>query len=407
MGKNLIIAQSGGPTSVINASLAGAIRAARKSAEIGTIYGSLHGLEGIIKDQIIDAGKLFETEEDFQRLIRTPATALGTCRFKLSREVDANYETIANRLRELGIGFFLYIGGNDSMDTVDKLSKYFEESGMEISCIGIPKTIDNDLVITDHTPGYGSAARYVAHSIREIECDARVYDRHTVTIVEIMGRNAGWLTAASVLARGRHSHAPHLVYLPEVPFDRDKFIEDIKELSQREKSIVVAVSEGVRFASGEYVAAAPTTDYDSFGHAALSGAGRYLENIVTREFGFKTRSIEFSLLQRSAAHLASETDLLEALTCGEKAVEYALAGMNRVMVAMIRVTSDPYTIEYQPADVSEIANQEKPIPREWITADGTDLTETFVEYAAPLIGGRDVLPEFFCFDKEDLIEKAF
>lgn len=403
MGKNLIIAQSGGPTSVINASLAGAIRAAAQSSEIGTIYGSLHGLEGIIKDQIIDAGKVFAAEEDFERLIRTPSTALGTCRFKLSKEVDVNYETIAKKLRDLDIGYFLYIGGNDSMDTVDKLSKYFEESGMKISCIGIPKTIDNDLVVTDHTPGYGSAARYVAHSLREIECDARVYDRHSVTIVEIMGRNAGWLTAASALARGKHSHAPHLIYLPEIPFDRDKFIEDIKELSQKEKAIIVAVSEGVKFASGEYVAAAPTTDYDSFGHAALSGAGRYLENIVSREFGFKTRSIEFSLLQRSAAHLASETDLREALTCGEQAVAYALAGMNRVMVTMIRTSNDPYTIEYQPSDVSRIANHEKPIPREWITEEGTDLTDDFIEYAAPLMGGKDILPDFFLFDKKDMI----
>lgn len=403
MANNLIIAQSGGPTSVINASLAGAIRAASKRPEIGTIYGSLHGLEGIIKNQIINAGEVLSNEADFERLIRTPSTALGTCRFKLSKETDANYEVIADRLRELEIGYFLYIGGNDSMDTVDKLSRYFEETGLEISCIGIPKTIDNDLVITDHTPGFGSAARYVAHSIREIECDARVYDRHSVTIVEIMGRNAGWLTAASVLARGEQNLAPHLVYLPEVPFDREKFIEDIQSLSKQEKAIIVAVSEGIKFPSGEYVAAAPTTDYDSFGHAALSGAGRYLENIIIREFGFKTRNIEFSLLQRAAAHLASETDVREAILCGEKAVEYALAGMNRVMVTMIRVSNDPYTIEYHPADVSRIANEEKPVPAEWIKENGTDLTEAFVEYASPLMGGREVLPEFFVFDKNRII----
>lgn len=402
MGKNFIIAQSGGPTSVINASLAGAIKSAMASAEIGTVYGSLYGLEGILKNRIILAEDAFRSDEDFECLKRTPSMALGTCRFKLAKEPDENYEAIAQKLRDLDIGYFLYIGGNDSMDTVDKLSKYFEDSGMDIKCVGIPKTIDNDLVETDHTPGFGSAARYIAHSIREIYCDASVYDRTSVTILEIMGRNAGWLTASSVLARNDVISAPQLVFLPEVPFDREQFINDIKTLSQTEKVIVVAVSEGIKFASGEYVNVEPKSEHDSFGHAALSGSGRYLEEIIRKEFGFKTRNIEFSLLQRSAAHLASDVDLAEAERCGAKAVEYALAGMNRVMVSMKRISDDPYAIEYIPADVSKIANREKPVPKEWITPSGTDLTEDFIRYARPLIG-ENVLPVFFRFDKDKII----
>ncbi len=402
MGKNFIIAQSGGPTSVINASLAGAIKRAMESSEIGTIYGSLHGLEGILKSRIIKLAGAFSSDADFECLKRTPSTALGTCRFKLSKEPDENYEAIAQKLRDLDIGYFLYIGGNDSMDTVDKLSKYFEDSGMDIKCVGIPKTIDNDLVETDHTPGFGSAARYVAHSIREITCDASVYDRTSVTILEIMGRNAGWLTAASVLARTETSNAPHLIYLPEIPFDRGQFVSEVKALSEKEKVIIIAVSEGIKFASGEYVNVEPKSEHDSFGHAALSGSGRYLEDIIRKEFGFKTRNIEFSLLQRCAAHLASEVDLTEAEICGEKAVEYALAGMNRVMVTMKRISNEPYQIEYTPYDVSKIANREKPIPRDWITEAGTDLTEDFIRYARPLIG-VDGLPEFFRFNKEDII----
>lgn len=404
MGKNMMIAQSGGPTSVINASLAGAIRAAMNAPEIDRIYGSLHGLEGILKDRIISVSEAFADDEAFERLKHTPSMALGSCRFKLAKVPDENYELIARKLRELEIGYFFYIGGNDSMDTVDKLAAYFTASGMDIKCVGIPKTIDNDLVETDHTPGYGSAARFIAHSLREIYCDASVYDRNSVTIVEIMGRNAGWLTAASVLARNPQFNAPHLVYLPEIAFDREAFVEAIKELSQRQKVIVIAVSEGIKFASGEYVNVAPKSEHDSFGHAALSGSGRYLEEIIRKEFGFKTRSIEFSLLQRSAAHLASDVDVAEAFTCGEKAVAYALAGMNRVMVSMQRINNEPYTIEYVPMDVSRIANREKPIPREWITDNGTDLTQDYIDYALPLIGSEP-LPEFFLFDKTNLIAR--
>lgn len=407
MNKNMLIAQSGGPTAVINASLAGAIKAAQESGKVGTIYGAIHGIEGILKDRIIDAGKYFSTAEDFEKLIRTPSMALGSCRFKLSKTVDENYQKIVEILTKYEIGYFLYIGGNDSMDTVDKLSTFIEKSGLEVKCIGIPKTIDNDLVVTDHTPGFPSAARYVANSMAEIYADTCVYDRPMVTVVEIMGRNAGWLTASSIMARRSCCPIPQLIYLPEIPFDFDSFEEDIKEAAKEHTSIVVAVSEGIKFKSGEYVTEAKKTEYDSFGHAALSGVGRYLGDFVKEKFGYKTRVIEFSLLQRAASHLTSYRDVEEARICGEKAVEYALDGMNRVMVSMKRVSSDPYLIEYEPVNVSEIANKEKQIPMEWIKSNGHELTDEFIEYVRPLIADEEggIVPDFFLFDKTDCIVK--
>lgn len=404
MKKNMLIAQSGGPTAVINSSLAGAIRRAKASGEIGTIYGGLHGIEGILQEKIIDAGKYFESEADFQKLMHTPSSALGTCRFKLSKVVDENYEKLSQILLKYNIGYFMYIGGNDSMDTVDKLGAFFAEKGMDVKCIGIPKTIDNDLVIIDHTPGYASAARYVATSLAEIYCDTLVYDRPMVTVVEIMGRNAGWLTAAAVMARADGSPAPQLIYLPEFPFDPDAFENDIREVAKNHKAIVVAVSEGVKFKSGEYVTASKAGELDSFGHASLSGAGQYLGDFIKHKFGYKTRVIELSLLQRAAAHIASDTDVEEAAICGAHAVDYALAGMNRVMVVMKRVSNDPYTIEYEPVDVSKIANAEKKLPAEWILNNGRDMSDEFIAYLKPMIQDKDgrVVPAHFRFDKTDL-----
>ena len=401
MSKNLLIAQSGGPTAVINASLAGAVQAALKHPDIDKIYGARYGLEGLINNRVIDVGKAFLREEAFEELKRTPAMALGSSRFKLSKTPDENYEKIAQRLRELNVGYFLYNGGNDSMDTVDKLSSYFEKSGMAVQCIGIPKTIDNDLVETDHTPGYGSAARFVAQSIRDIYCDSVVYDRYSVTIVEIMGRNAGWLTAASVLARSQEISSPHLVYLPEIAFDRELFLKQIIELSARQKVIVIAVSEGIKFASGEYVKEEPQSEHDAFGHASLAGSGRYLEDIIRREFGYKTRTIELSTLQRSAAHLASDVDQQEAYHCGQKAVEFATAGLNRVMVSIQRTSNHPYQVQYVAVDVSKVANLEKQIPRNWITSNGLDLTQDFIDYAKPLLG-RNPFPGVFMFGNDYL-----
>lgn len=408
MGKNLLIAQSGGPTSVINASLAGAIKAAKESNEIGTIYGSLHGLEGILKDRIIDAGEYFKNDSDYEKLKRTPSMALGSCRYKLSKTPDENYLKILDTVKKLDIGYFMYIGGNDSMDTVDKLSIYFKEQGLDIKCIGIPKTIDNDLAITNHTPGFQYASRFIANTIAEVHCDMSVYDIPTVTIVEIMGRNAGWLTAASAIARRPGCNAPHLIYLPEVPFSYDKFLEDVEKLSKTEKTIIIACSEGIKYESGDYVSASQNSSYDAFGHAVLSGVGKFLESVVKEKFGFKTRTIELSLLQRAAAHMQSEVDVEEAFTCGQKAVEFALSGMNAKMVTMKRVSQKPYKIEYVPEDVSKIANAEKKIPLEWIHESGTDVNQEIIDYVGPLVYEEDELfgmPKFFYFDKTDSIFK--
>ena len=409
MGKNLLIAQSGGPTTVINASLAGALSAALKSNEIDKIYGSLYGLEGVLKDRVIDAGAYFKSDDDIQRLIKTPSMALGSCRYKLSKTPDEKYEKILETVKKLDIAYFMYIGGNDSMDTVDKLSKYFEDKGLNIKCIGIPKTIDNDLAITDHTPGFGSAAKYIATTISEIDCDVSVYDTTSVTIIEIMGRNAGWLTAASVLAKRGKCDAPHLIYLPEVAFNYDQFISDVEELSKRYKTIVIACSEGIKFESGDYVSAAQNSSFDAFGHAVLSGTGKFLESIVKEKFGFKTRAIELSILQRSAAHIQSDVDVEEAFTCGEKAVEFALSGLSKKMVCMKRISNNPYKIEYYPEDVSKIANAEKKIPREWINKEGNFVTEELKQYVGPLIC-KDYyedygMPNYFYFDKQDTIFK--
>lgn len=406
MGKNLLIAQSGGPTTVINASLAGAIKAALESNEIEKIYGSLNGLEGVLKDRIIDAGKYFKTDADFERLIKTPSMALGSCRYKLSKTPDEKYEKIVDTIKKLDIGYFMYIGGNDSMDTVDKLGQYFENQGLDVKCIGIPKTIDNDLAITDHTPGFGSAARYIAHSIAEVHCDASVYDTPTVTIIEIMGRNAGWLTAASILAKRSNCDAPHLIYLPEIPFSYDKFLKDVEDLSKQCKTIVIACSEGIKFESGDYVSAAQNSSFDAFGHAVLSGTGKFLESIVKEKFGFKTRAIELSLLQRAAAHMQSEVDVEEAFNCGQKAVEFALAGMSKKMVCMRRVSNSPYTIEYYPEDVNKIANAEKKVPREWINEAGNFVTDEMREYIGPLVSKSEKwygMPEYFYFDKDESV----
>ncbi|PKK39079.1 6-phosphofructokinase [Clostridiaceae bacterium JG1575] len=397
MPKNIMIAQSGGPTAVINASLAGAIAGAKAFCEGGRIYGARHGLEGLLHRQVLDLGALPWGEDDLEALKNTPSMALGSCRFKLPEPPHEVYERMAECLSELSVDLFLYIGGNDSMDTVDKLSRYFDEKNLDIACIGIPKTIDNDLMETDHTPGYGSAARYVAHVMRELYCDVLVYDRPSVTIVEIMGRNTGWLTAASVLARTGAGTAPHLIYLPETPFDPDQFLEAVRRLSKEHQVLLIAVSEGIRFASGEYVNHATLPREDGFGHTALAGSGRYLEELVQKAFGFKTRTIELSLLQRSAAHLASSVDRREAFLCGEQAVAWGVSGRRSVMVGMKRIQESPYLIEYVPIPVGRVANREKKIPKDWIAPSGTDLTEEFIAYAAPLLGDQ-VLPMFLRLD---------
>lgn len=399
MKKNMIIAQSGGPSAVINASLAGAIKRGLKEEGL-KIFGSLYGLEGILKNEIVLLNEVFKDEKNIENLKNTPAMALGSCRYKI-KEDSEDYDKILKTLEELEVGYFFYIGGNDSMDTVDKLSKFFKNKGHDIKVVGIPKTIDNDLMNTDHTPGFSSAAKYVATSIREVFTDTLSYDKPTVTFVEIMGRNAGWLAASSVMARANDCNAPHMIYLPERPFNEDEFKRELEELSKKEKVILVAVSEGIKLPDGTYFSASESQSHDKFGHAMLKGAGTRMEAIA-KEMGFKTRTIELSLLQRSAGHLVSKVDVEEAFTCGYKAVEMAMDGKTGIMVAMERTSNNPYKVEYVPVTIGEVSNKEKSIPLEWI--DGNDVTKEFIEYMRPLLG-ENPFKDHFRLDRKALYKK--
>ncbi len=407
--KNMIIAQSGGPSPAINASLAGAVSQAMASGEIGVVYGALHGLQGMLAHQIIDLSAQMKTAKDFELLSHTPAMALGTCRFKLPNDPNETYDQVLEIMREYNIGYFFYCGGNDSMDTISRLSAFFRSKGEDIKCIGIPKTVDNDLAVTDHTPGFGSAARFVAASFSEIMIDSSAYPSKTVTIVEVMGRNAGWLTASSVLARAHGFTGPHLIYLPEVPFYPQKFLAKVDELLQTENNVLVAVSEGIRTENGNYVAQSESGAIDMFGHHALGGVASALEALVRGKLSekytdMKIRSVEPSILQRVAMHLASGTDLKEAQDVGMLAVKAALEGKTDYMVAIKRVSNHPYLVRYELAALSDVANHERKVPLEWITEDGTNVSEDMVEYLRPLFRGEtqvsyeDGLPHFFKLD---------
>ncbi len=387
MKKNCIVAQSGGPTVAINASLAGVIKGVIDSEIFDKIYGSVHGIQGVLKNHFLDLSN--SSEEFISNLKHSPAMYLGSCRFKLPEITDdkATYENIFKVFQDMNIGAFFYIGGNDSMDTVDKLSKYAKEIGSDILIAGIPKTIDNDLVVTDHTPGFGSAAKYIATSMREMAYDTYIYDIQSVLIVEIMGRDAGWLTAASALARTQFSQAPHLIYLPETNFDQEQFIEDIKVLLPIKKNVIVAVSEGIHDAEGNYISATNAVA-DKFGHAQLSGTGKYLENLVSAKLGVKVRSVEINVLQRSAAHMASKTDLDEAFLLGEMAVKYVEAGNSEFMTILTRTSNQPYRYEISHSPVIDIANKAKSVPREWINDAGNDVTEDMLTYLKPLVTGE-------------------
>lgn len=387
MGKNCIVAQSGGPTAAINASLAGVISAVKSSDRYEKLYGAVHGIQGVLRKKFMDLSGL---DDDFiERIAITPAMYLGSCRFKLPdySEDRKIYEEIFEIFEEYSIGAFFYIGGNDSMDTVAKLSAYAASIDSDIKIAGIPKTIDNDLLVTDHTPGYGSAAKYIASTVREIAYDTYIYDVKSVTIVEIMGRDAGWLTAASALARNDFSAAPHLIYLPEVSFDKDRFIGDIKNELEKHKNVIVAVSEGIHDAEGNYIAAS-TAKEDKFGHAQLSGAGKVLEYLVKEELGVKVRSIEINVLQRAAGHMASKTDLEEAIGLGNAAVGFAEAGNTGFMTVIKRLTNNPYTFEIDFADVSAIANKAKAVPVEWINKDLNNVKNELINYIKPLVVGE-------------------
>lgn len=410
--KNMIIAQSGGPSPAINASLAGAVARAMASDEIGTVYGILHGLQGLLDRQIISLSSQIKTAKDFELLVHTPAMALGSCRYKLPKDDQKIYSQVLQIMQDYNIGYFFYCGGNDSMDTISRLSAYFKEQGEDIKCIGIPKTVDNDLAQTDHTPGFGSAARFVAASFSEIMIDSRAYPSPSVTIVEVMGRNAGWLTASSVLARAHGYTGPHLIYLPEVPFSPKAFLAKVDEKLKTETSVLVAVSEGLRLENGNYVAEAESGAIDMFGHRALGGVASALEALVRGAFGernLKIRSVEPSVLQRVAMHLASGTDLREAQEVGVCAVEAALAGKTDLMITIKRVSNYPYLVRYETAPLITVANHERVVPLNWICDDGTNVTSEMVEYLRPLFRGEtqveyvDGLPHFFKLDRTKLV----
>lgn len=382
---NMLIAQSGGPTAAVNASLSGALKRAMKHKEIGEIYGGRNGIEGILKGNLVPLRPLFSSEADFILLKQTPAMVLGSCRKRLSETPDEEYRKILELFHQYNIKYFFYIGGNDSMDTIKKLSAWFTELGEEIYAVGIPKTIDNDIACTDHTPGFGSAARFIATSVAEIAADSEIYDLPSVTLVEIMGRNAGWLTAASALARRPGCAAPHLICMPEVPFDDERFLAQVETLQKQYRNLVVAVSEGVRYEDGRYVAAAQDR-IDAFGHQQLAGAAACLAGMIRSRFGFKVRAVELNVLQRAAGHLRSETDILEACRIGAEAVTMAVRDqMTGVMASFTRVSNHPYLVRYDSARLSEVANVEKTVPPEWIDAEQMDIKPELREYLAPLI----------------------
>lgn len=395
MKKNAVVGQSGGPTAVINASLYGTVyEALNREDEIGTVYGMINGIEGFLNDQVMDMAPLEESKE--LELIRTtPGSYLGSCRYKLPEDLnDPVYPQLFARFEAYNIGYFFYIGGNDSMDTVSKLSRYAEKISSDIRVIGIPKTIDNDLVETDHTPGFGSAAKYVASTVREIAIDASVYDnKKSVTIVEIMGRHAGWLTAASALARKFEHDNPVLIYLPETDFDLDAFIEKVRTSLETTPNLVVCISEGIHDNTGTFICEySNDVGTDTFGHKMLTGSGKYLENLVKERLGVKVRSVELNVCQRCSSSMLSKTDQKEAIASGAYGVKAALNGASGKMVAFERLDGDDYQIDYVLKDVNVICNQEKCVPAAWITADGSDVTEDFIRYARPLIQGEVTVP---------------
>lgn len=392
MKGNVIVGQSGGPTAVINSSLAGVYRTARDRG-FSKVYGMRHGIQGFLDEKYVDLSKYIKSDLDIELLKRTPSAFLGSCRYKLpeiheDREI---YEKLFGIMDKLEIGCFIYIGGNDSMDTIRKLSDYAVLTGREQKFVGVPKTIDNDLALTDHTPGFGSAAKYIATSVKEVIRDGLglSYNKDTVTIVEIMGRNAGWLTGSSALSKGEDCAGPDLIYLPEVPFDLQKFHDKIKGLLKKKRSVVVAVSEGIKLKDGRYVCelANSSNSVDAFGHKQLTGTADYLANYLAAELGCKTRGIELSTLQRSASHSASRVDINEAFMVGGAAVKAADEGDSGKMVVIDRVSDDPYQCATGIYDVHKIANGEKLVPREWITKDGTYITSEFLAYVRPLIQG--------------------
>lgn len=392
MKGNVIVGQSGGPTAVINSSLAGVFKTAMDRG-FNKVYGMRYGIQGLLDEKYVDLSDYIKNGLDIEILKRTPSAFLGTCRYKLPaiHENQEIYVKIFEILDKLNIECFIYIGGNDSMDTIKKLSDYALLTGKSQRFVGVPKTIDNDLALTDHTPGYGSAAKYIATSIKEVIRDGNgfSYKKQLVTVIEIMGRNAGWLTGAAALAKGEDCEGVDLIYLPEVAFNPESFLVKVRQLLDKKNTVFVAISEGIRLENGTYVSeAGGGSDYvDAFGHKQLTGSATYLANLISREIGCKTRAVEFSSLQRSASHLASRVDINEAFMVGGAAVKAADEGDSGKMVVIDRVSDDPYQSATGVYDVHKIANGEKLVPRKWINEDCTYVTDEFIDYVRPLIQG--------------------
>lgn len=407
MNGNVIVGQSGGPTAAINSSLLGVFQAAKR-AGCNKIYGMRNGLEGLLQERYVELNSCIKNDLDAEILKRTPSSFLGTCRFKLPDYEKDNtvYENLFSILKKLDIKHFFYIGGNDSMDTIKKLAEYAAKINSDITFMGVPKTIDNDLDKTDHTPGYASAAKFVASAMKEIILDTDTYTTDSITIVEIMGRNAGWLTASAALARTEDCTGPDLIYLPEEPFSYDKLLNDILEVKKHKSSAIIALSEGVKTSDGTYICEAAKDDMklDVFGHKMLGETAHFLSDKIAKDTGMKSRGIVFSTLQRCASHILSRRDVTEAYDAGVTAVVAALNGETGKMVTFNRLSNEPYKIITETHDIGDIANVEKTVPKEWIIENGTYVSKEFIDYARPLIIGEldpfmvDGLPRHLTID---------
>ena len=394
-----IIGQSGGPSAVINASAYGVIKTALESESITTVYGAFHGIVGVLNDRLMIMDK--EDPKELEKMLYTPSSALGSCRYKIADPDadDTDYKRILEIFKKYNVRYFFYNGGNDSMDTCNKINRYMQKVGYECRVFGVPKTIDNDLFGTDHCPGFASAAKYIATSVMEVSRDCQVYDKGMITTIECMGRHAGWLTAATALA-GAKGDGPDLIYLPEVDFNMEDFLDDVIRVYNGRGSCLVAVSEGIHYADGAFVSEAKASSTDGFGHAQLGGLAARLANIVKAATGAKVRGIELSLLQRCAAHCASGTDIEESFNSGKLAVEAALRGESGKMVGFRCDRKDGYVCHYELFNLEDVANYEKKVPLEWITSDNAYVTEDFIDYCMPLIAGEtgmkkvDGLPDF-------------
>ena len=391
--KHMLIAQSGGPSAAINATVAGVVERCLTSDKVDRIYGAVNGIKGVLNGNYVDLTEILSSPEQLRLLCSTPAAALGSCRLKLNNADEGQLGQIVDALLSREIGYFVYIGGNDSMDTVYQLSAYIKKHNIQgLSVMGAPKTIDNDLPMTDHCPGFGSAAKYIAATFAEIVRDCEVYDIPAVTIVEVMGRNAGWLTAASALSRENGGTGPQLIYLCERAFDTEQFIRDVKDCLAKRNAVVVAVSEGLKNADGSYLSESKGRGVDVFGHVALSGTAKVLEGLVKEKIGCKVRSIELNLMQRCASHLASANDLSESKMLGMTAADRALNGVSGEMAIVERLSSAPYRVRYGTTDIALVANLEKKVPDSCIHPQGNDVTEQMLEYLRPLVHGEVQVP---------------